>query len=241
MVRTSQRRSPRQWAFQPSGPRFRNPPVSGVVPRRLEFFPWAYPTVLKVNFVFQGLRMKFNQRLVIKTKIMFFSPELLAETALKYNIVAPMGENLESIFTAIRDFPTEKVYLISKGKHLDRIDELKSVADRLKIDVQVIEIKGSLLEGMFKTFAQIKTAVNDDSMLVDVSSGDNLDNCAALSAAYVNGLKAFAVIESKLMMLPVLKFSYYRLIPERKLATVMFLKTQPDCCSSLEDLAQRTK
>jgi hypothetical protein len=160
---------------------------------------------------------------------------------LKYNIVAPVGENLESIFTAIRDFPTEKVYLISKGKHLDRIDELKSVADRLKIDVQVIEIKGSLLEGMFKTFAQIKTAVNEDSMLVDVSSGDNLDNCAALSAAYVNGLKAFAVIESKLMMLPVLKFSYYRLIPERKLAIVTFLKTQPDCCSSLEDLAQRTK
>jgi hypothetical protein len=78
-------------------------------------------------------------------------------------------------------------------------------------------------------------------MLVDVSSGDNLDNCAALSAAYVNGLKAFAVIESKLMMLPVLKFSYYRLIPERKLAIVTFLKTQPDCCSSLEDLAQRTK
>ncbi len=160
---------------------------------------------------------------------------------MKYNVVAPVGENLESIFTAIRDFPTEKIYLISKGKHLDRIDELKSVADRLKIDVQVIEIKGSLLEGMFKTFAQIKSAVNEDSLLVDVSSGDNLDNCAALSAAYVNGLKAFAVIESKLMMLPVLKFSYYRLIPERKLAIVMFLKTQPDCCSSLEDLAQRTK
>jgi hypothetical protein len=160
---------------------------------------------------------------------------------MKYNIVAPVGENLESIFTAIRDFPTEKVYLISKGKHLDKVDELRSVADRLKIVVQVIELKGSLLEGMFKTFAQIKSAVDEDSLLVDVSSGDNLDNCAALSAAYVNGLKAFAVIEGKLMMLPVLKFSYYRLLPERKLAIVMFLKTQPDCCASLEDLAQRTK
>jgi hypothetical protein len=160
---------------------------------------------------------------------------------LKYNIVAPVGENLDSVFTAIRDFPTEKIYLISRGRHLDKIDELRSVADRLKIDVQVVDVKGSLLEGMFKTFAQIKAAVNEDSLLVDVSSADNLDNCAALSAAYVNGLKAFAVIEGKLMMLPVLKFSYYRLLPERKLAIVMFLKTQPDCCSSLEDLAQRTK
>jgi hypothetical protein len=166
---------------------------------------------------------------------------LPTESSLKYNIVAPLGENLESIFMAIRDFPSEKIYLISKGKHSDKIDELKSVADRLRIAVQVIDMKGSLLEGMFKTFAQIKSGVSEDSLLVDVSSGDNLDNCAALSAAYVNGLKAFAVIEGKLMMLPVLKFSYYRLLPERKLAIVMFLKSQPDCCSSLEDLAQRTK
>lgn len=42
-------------------------------------------------------------------------------------------------------------------------------------------------------------------------------------------------------MLPVLKFSYYRLLPERKLAILNFLKTQPDCCASLEDLAERTK
>jgi hypothetical protein len=160
---------------------------------------------------------------------------------LKYNIVAPVGEKLDSVFTAIRDFPTEKIYLISRGKNMDKVDELRSVADRLKIDVLVVDVKGSLLEGMFKTFARIKSAVNEDSLLVDVSSADNLDNCAALSAAYVNGLKAFAVIDGKLMMLPVLKFSYYRLLPERKLAIVMFLKSQPDCCASLEDLAGRTK
>jgi DNA-binding transcriptional ArsR family regulator len=159
---------------------------------------------------------------------------------LKYNIVAPLGDKPESIFVAIREFPTEKIFLISNGKHRDRVDELKGIADKLRIGIQVIDIKGSLLEGMFKTFAQIKTAVNEDSLLVNVSSGDNLDNCAALSAAYVNGLKAFAVIDDKLMMLPVLKFSYYRLIPERKLAILMFLKDQPDCCSSLEELAKRT-
>jgi DNA-binding transcriptional ArsR family regulator len=160
---------------------------------------------------------------------------------LKYNIVAPLGQNLESIFSAIREFPTERIYLISTGKHREKVDELKAVADRLRISVQVVDIKGTLLEGMFKTFAQIKLAANEDSLLVNVSSGDNLENCAALSAAYVNGLKAFAVIDDKLVMLPVLKFSYYRLLPERKLAILMFLKTQPDCCSSLEDLAERTR
>ena len=160
---------------------------------------------------------------------------------MKYNVVAPLGEGLESIYSVVREFPTEKIYLLSRGKHRDKIDELKAVADKLKISVQVIDIKGGLLEGMFKTFAQLKSAVNEDSLLVNVSSGDNLENCAALSASYVNGLKALAVIDDKLMMLPVLKFSYYRLLPERKLAVLKFLKTQPDCCSSLEDLAERTK
>jgi DNA-binding MarR family transcriptional regulator len=160
---------------------------------------------------------------------------------MKYNIVAPLGPDLESIYTVIREFPAEKIYILSTGKHREKLDELREVAGKLKIGVQVIDIKGGLLEGMFKTFAQMKTAVNEDSLLVDVSSGDNLENCTALSASYVNGLKAFAVMDDKLIMLPVLKFSYYRLLPERKLAILQFLKTQPDCCSSLEDLAGRTK
>ncbi len=160
---------------------------------------------------------------------------------MKYNIVAPLGEDLESVFAAIREFPTEKIYLISRGKHLEKIDELRSVADKLHIDIQVVDTKGSLLEGMFKIFAQIKSAAKEDTLLVDVSSGDNLTNCAALSASYVNGLKAFAVMDGKIMMLPVLKFSYYRLLPERKLEILRFLKTQPDCCSSLDELAQKTR
>ena len=160
---------------------------------------------------------------------------------MKYTIVAPVGPHVESVFAAIREFPTEKVYLISTGRHRERIDELKGVADKLKIAVQVVEVKGGILEGMFKTFAQIKASADEDGLLVNTSSGDNLENCAALSAAYVNGLKAFAVMDDKLVMLPVLKFSYYRLLPERKLAVLMFLKTQPDCCSSLDDLAQRIR
>ena len=42
-------------------------------------------------------------------------------------------------------------------------------------------------------------------------------------------------------MFPVLKFSYYRLLPEKKLGLIKFLKSQPDCCGSLEDLSVRTK
>lgn len=160
---------------------------------------------------------------------------------MKYNVITPLGEHMESIYAAIREFPTERIYLLSTGSHQEKVEELKNVVDKLKIDVQIMEIKGSLLEGMFKRFAQIKSAAKEESLLVNVSSGDNMENCAALSAAYVNGLRAFNVANGNVMMLPILKFSYYRLIPERKLKILKFLKEQPDCCSSLADLSGRLK
>lgn len=160
-------------------------------------------------------------------------------------VVAPIGENLESIYAAIRTFPTAKVFLISTGgasRHEQKVAEVRKVLDNLKIPVQVVEIKGNLIEGMFKTFAQIRATVGkDDDILVDVSSGENMENCAALSASYVNGLKAFNVAMDKLMLLPVLKFSYYRLLPERKLAVLRYLKDKPDCCASMEMLASGLK
>lgn len=160
---------------------------------------------------------------------------------MKYNIITPIGSNLESTFASVREFPTERVFLIQTDKQKEKTDELRSVLDKLKISLQLVDVKGSMLEGMFRAFAQIKAGVPEDSLLVNVSAGDNMSNCAALAAAFVNGLKAFNVLDDKVMMLPVLKFSYYRLMPERKLAIIKFLKEQPDCCSSLEDLSTRLK
>ncbi len=160
---------------------------------------------------------------------------------LKHNIVVPVGSNLQSTYVAIREFPTEKLFLLSTGKNANNIQEFKKTVEPFRILTQEMAIKGDLLEGMFRAFANIKLAVPEESLLVNVSSGDNMENCAALAAAYVNGLKAFSVSGDKVTMLPVLKFSYYRLIPERKLKILKFLKTEPDCCSSLEDLASRLK
>jgi hypothetical protein len=157
-------------------------------------------------------------------------------------IVAPVGENLNSTYAAIKAFPTEKVFLLSTGKHSDKVGELRKVLDNFRIPVQVVEIRGTLIEGMFRSFAQIKAAVKDEKdILVNVSSGENMENCAALSASYVNGLKAFNVVADQIMMLPVLKFSYYRMMPERKLAILKYLKEQPDCCASMEDLSGRLR
>jgi hypothetical protein len=159
---------------------------------------------------------------------------------MKFIVITPLGDSLSAIYLGIREFPTEKIYAIYSGRSISILEELKKELQKFKIDLHSIEIKGSLLEGMFKAFAQIKLANGEERLLVNVSSGDKISACAALAASFVNGLKAFHVESDKVTMFPILKFSYYKLLPERKLAIIKFLKEQPDCCSSLEDLGKRT-
>ena len=42
------------------------------------------------------------------------------------------------------------------------------------------------------------------------------------------------------MLLPVLKFSYYKLLTEKKMEILKML-SKPDCCLSLEELGRKTK
>ena len=67
-----------------------------------------------------------------------------------------------------------------------------------------------------------------------------MTTCAATSAAFVNGLKAMSVMGNDAMMLPVLKFSYYSLLTDKKM-DIMNLLNEPGCCSSLEELSKKTK
>src|SRR5216683_2916819 len=159
---------------------------------------------------------------------------------MKYDIIAPAGDSFDPIYVGIREFPKEKIFLIHKAHDTGKVEQLRKELEKFKIGVQAVEVKGPLMEGMFRAFAQVRMAVGEENILVNISSGDKMSSCAALAASFVNGLRAFHVEDDKVVMFPVLKFSYYRLLPEKKLSLIRFLKGQPDCCSSLEDLSQRT-
>ncbi|MBS3103281.1 winged helix-turn-helix transcriptional regulator, partial [Candidatus Woesearchaeota archaeon] len=60
------------------------------------------------------------------------------------------------------------------------------------------------------------------------------------SAAFVNGLKAISVNGNDVMLLPVLKFSYYNMIAGKKME-ILKLLSKPGCCASLEELSKKTK
>ncbi|MBI2675777.1 MAG: hypothetical protein HYX24_04930 [Candidatus Aenigmarchaeota archaeon] len=156
---------------------------------------------------------------------------------MKYTIVAPVGDNIGALFVSIKEFPTERIVLISAQ---DRMADAEKAIDDLKkfsIDSEVIRIEGNVWEELFRVVGQLSKA-GRENIVVNVATGDRNMQCAATSAAFVNGLKAVSVENNEIMPLPVLRFNYYKILSGRKMKILEILLSQPDCCSSLEQLSQ---
>lgn len=160
---------------------------------------------------------------------------------MKNVIIAPFGDNINALFVGIKEFPTERIILVTPKNKIDEAEELRKDLNKFKIPLQIKEIKGDLMEEMFRVFNEIKDVEKDKEVIVNVATGDRLSTCAALSAAFVNGFKAFGIQDNHAMLLPVLKFSYYRLLTDKKMNILKIIHSEKECCSSLEDLSKKTK
>jgi DNA-binding transcriptional ArsR family regulator len=158
---------------------------------------------------------------------------------MKKTIIAPVGDYLDDIFVAVRELPTEKVILISTKERLKQAEKTAEKLRQFKIPVNIVEVSGFIWEAMFKEVALL--AKNEKGeLIVNVSTGDRESRCAATSAAFVNGLKAFAVDGNNAMMLPTLKFSYYNMLSDKKLALLKAIYSCAEVCLSLEELSKKT-
>jgi DNA-binding transcriptional ArsR family regulator len=155
-------------------------------------------------------------------------------------IIAPVGDNMDALYIGLREFPTERVILLTPPEMAKEADKAVEDLDRFKIPVKIVEIKGNIWEEMFRKIAEIRETEKDSKILVNTATGDRMTTCAATSAAFVNGIKAFSVDKGEAMLLPVLKFSYYKMLTDKKMGILKML-SKPDCCMSLEELSKRTK
>ncbi len=77
-------------------------------------------------------------------------------------------------------------------------------------------------------------------ILMNVSSGDKLIGCAALSAAFINGIKAFGMDETGTtpLLMPVLKLSYSEIISDAKIKILKAIDSVGGTIDGLEKLEQ---
>ena len=155
-------------------------------------------------------------------------------------VKAVVGDNMDALFVGLREFPTERVILITPEDRIDDANKAKKDLEKFQIPVQIAEIKGNIWESMFQKIAEIKAIEKDKDIIINTATGDRMTTCAATSAAFVNGLKAMSVEGKMAMMLPVLKFSYYNMLTDKKM-DILKLLNKPGCCASLEELSKKTK
>ena len=140
----------------------------------------------------------------------------------------------------IREFPITKLVLMNYPGEEERARQIMVKLGPLKIDIERHSMGPDILMSTLQIVTEIVTKEGKlyDEIFVNAASGDKLASCALLSAAFVNGRKAFGVMDGKIFMLPVLKFSYTELISEPKLNLLRSLKEAGNEVDSLNSLAQ---
>ncbi len=156
-----------------------------------------------------------------------------------YTVIAPVGDNLDALFIGMKEFATNKVYLLTPKENQKKAKQLEKKLEVFSIPVIILPINGPLMESMFSSFGEIIKDNNPDNIIVNVATGDRLSTCAALSASFANGLRAFGVMNNQPMLLPIMKLSYYNELSESKLKILCNLSKENYI--NLTELAKKTK
>lgn len=159
---------------------------------------------------------------------------------MKYTMIAPIGDNPDALYASINEFPIERLVVITTEDKSNQVEKIKKDFSKFRIDVDTVKIEGNLWEETFKVISTF-SATNKENIIVNVAAADRNMMCAATSAAFVNGLKAIDMMDDKIMMFPILKFSYYKLLSDKKMTILSVLSKEIDCCSSLEELSKKVK
>jgi len=159
---------------------------------------------------------------------------------MKHVIIAPFDDDMGPLFAGVREIPTEKIHLIAPERLFEKAEEARKQLERFKIPTEVHTVKDeSSLEEVFGLVLHLRAREKDKLLAVNLSA-PGMMGCAALSAAFVNGLKAFEILDDKLVLFPILKFSYYDMLSEKKVEVLKRLQGEKEF-ESLESLSRAVR
>ena len=159
--------------------------------------------------------------------------------------IATFGsDGQDGIALGIRSFPIHKLALIcfSSDKHNAEqfSSKIRSVLG-LPVTINIVTKENVIRDTMERVNEiLILNGKEFQQVLMNISAGDKLIGCAALSAAFINGIKAFGMDEtgSLPLLMPVLKLSYSEIISEAKMKILKAIDSVGGIVDSLDQLEQ---
>ena len=158
--------------------------------------------------------------------------------------IATFGpDDHEAIVSGIKSFPVHKLAIIcydyDKSKAEDFAKKIKSALG-LSVNLYLVN-EGNVVRDTLERINEILLHSKEyDQILVNVSSGEKLLGCAALSSSFVNGIKAYGMDRTKTfpILMPVLKLSYNEIVSEAKIKILKAINEAGGSLDSLEELEQ---
>jgi len=159
--------------------------------------------------------------------------------------IATFGsDGQDGIALGIRSFSVHKLALICFNSDKNRAEDFaKKIKSVLGVPITItIVTKENVVRDTMESVNEILNlhAKEFEQVLLNVSSGDKLIGCAALSAAFINGIQAFGMDDTHTvpLLMPVLKLSYNEIISEAKIKILRSINTAGGVIQSLEQLEQ---
>ena len=148
----------------------------------------------------------------------------------------------EAIAFGIKNFPIHKLILICFHEDKNKAEEfsrrIKSILG-LPITITLVAKENVIRDTMDRINEILQLHGNEfEDILMNVSCGDKLLGCAALSSAFIHGVKAFGMDYTHTMplMMPVLKLSYNEIISDAKKKILMAIDGAGGSVDSLDHL-----
>ncbi len=145
----------------------------------------------------------------------------MAQTSATIQIATFGPEDQDTIASGIRNFPVHKLALICFESDKEKADDfsrkIRSVLG-LPVSIHVVSRNNVIRDTLERVSEILVKDGKSYQVLMNVSCGDKLIGCAALSAAFINGIKAFGMDEKgSPLLMPILKLSYNEVISESKI------------------------
>ena len=153
-------------------------------------------------------------------------------------VIGPDRDASDVLYQGLNKFPAEKIYLLCEQKNFDKTKGVEQELKKFHTATEILLTTPTSFQQMFKVVGQIKEGNPKSQVIVHVDT-DYASSCVALSASFVNGVQAIGILEGKLIAYPIMRFSYYTALSDKKkeLLKKIYEKKQ---FNSLEELSKDT-
>lgn len=158
-------------------------------------------------------------------------------------LLAIIGEDndaKEILIKGFSHFLPETVILLTKSKYVKKSEKIKKELAKLNIETYSVDVSNYLhLEEVFMKITEISKSHSQDTVVINVDT-DYMSSCLALSSAFVSGIQAIGILGEDVIAYPVMKFSYYNAINEKKMKIIKLLNDK-GAVGSMDELSKLSK